>query len=102
MNYPIRSNTSKNFTVNEKEEEFFGELYSRLSTEQNRSIFLFRMSDGTLSAEFKHYPIGKVKLQGRKYWIQILKGSYGVKVFEGNLDLLKSHIEDWVKYLNKL
>lgn len=102
MYYPIRSNTNKVFQVNEKEEEFFGELHLKLSNEQNHRIVLFRMSDGTLSAEYKRYPIGKVKLQGRKFWIQTLKGLYGVKTFEGDLDLLKSHIEDWVKYLNKL
>lgn len=102
MNYSIHSNTSKAFQVNELEEEFFGELYSKLSDEQNRKIILSRMSDGTLSVEYKRYPIGKVKLQGRKFWIQILKGLYGVKVFEGDILTIRSHIEDWVKYLNKL
>lgn len=77
-------------------------FFSNLSNDQNHRIILFRMSDGTLSVEYNRYPIGKVKLQGRKYWIQVLKGLYGVKVFEGDFDLLKSHIADWVKYLNKL
>lgn len=102
MYYPIRSNTSKIFQVNEREEEFFAELHSKLSEKQNYGIILFRMSDGALSAEYKRYPIGKIKLQGRNFWIQTLKGLYGVKTFEGDFDLLKSHIEDWVKYLNRL
>jgi hypothetical protein len=87
--------------VNELEELFFEKLSSNLTNSENSKIELLRMSDGALTVEYNHYPIGKIKLQGRKHWIQVLKGTYTTRTFEGDLELLISHIEEWVRYLRK-
>ena len=92
---------NKVFSVNELEELFFEKLSSNLTDFENSKIKLLRMSNGALTVEYNHNPIGKVKLQGRKYWIQVLKGTYTTRTFEGDLELLISHIEEWVKYLKK-
>lgn len=93
---------NKVFSVNELEELFFEKLSSNLTNSENSKIELLRMSDGALTVEYNHYPIGKIKLQGRKHWIQVLKGTYTTRTFEGDLELLISHIEEWVRYLRKL
>lgn len=103
--YSIQYNVNpptKTFAVNEFEEQFFEKLSSSLTETENSKISLFRMSDGTLSVEYNRYPIGKVKLHGRKHWIQVLKGSYTSRVIEGKLEQLIPYIEQWVKYLRKI
>lgn len=105
MNYRIQYNTTsptKTFDINELEEQFFQELYNKVPMKMNPLIHLFRMSDGTLSVYYGTYPIGKIKLQGRKHWMQILKGLYTSKSIEGNMNDFVSHIDDWIKYINKL
>lgn len=92
----------KTFEVNKAENLFFEKFYSVLTDKENSKIALLRMSDGSLTVEYDRCPIGKVKLQGRKHWIQVLKGTYTTKTFEGECDLLISHIEEWVRYLRKL
>lgn len=101
MYYAIRklSTTNKEFDVNEQEEYFFEKLYANLSSDVNKNIYLNRMSDGTLAVYYKSYPIGKIKLQGRKYHMQILKGLYTVKSIEGNIDDFIEHIPEWQTYI---
>lgn len=103
--YPIRytvNPSTKIFAINELEKSFFECLSSNLTDFENSKIKLLRMLDGALTVEYNRYPIRKVKLQGRKYWIQVLKGTYTTKTFEGKVEMLLSHIEEWVKYLRKL
>ncbi len=103
--YSIRyncSHPSKIYTVNDFEERFFEKLSSCLTEIENSKIRLYRMSNGTLSVYYSSYPIGKVRLQGKVHWIQILKGMYTSKVIEGDIERLIPYIEQWVKYLRKL
>ena len=74
MNYPIstQSDTGKKFTLNEQEELFFNALYDYLSPDESSNILLERMSNGCISVFYATYPVGKIKLQGRKDWMQIL------------------------------
>lgn len=105
MDYEIRyttSNPSKVFQVNELEVKFFDNLSCLLSPYQNEHIDLVRMSDGTIAVSYHSYPIGKVKLQGRKHSMQILKGSYGVTSLSGNVDDFIEQTPKWVSYLKKL
>lgn len=101
MYYAIRklSTTNKEFVVNEQEEYFFEMLYANLSPDVNADIYLNRMSDGTLAVYYKSYPVGKIKLQGRKHHMQILKGLYTVKSIEGNIDDFIEHIPEWQTYI---
>lgn len=59
------------------------------------------MSNGTLSVEYSGYLVGKVKLQGRKYSMQVLKGLYGSDSFEGDIGLFIEKTEIWVRYIRK-
>ena len=90
MNYPIstQSDTGKKFTINEQEEQFF-----------NANILLERMSNGCISVSYATYPVGKIKLQGRKHWMQILKGLYTIKTIDGEVEDFIKHISDWEKYI---
>lgn len=101
MKYKIEKNvtTNKDYEVNEKEEYFFTQLYNTLPVDDNFFIHLYRMSNGTLSVYYKTYPVGKIKLQGRTYSMQILKGLSSVKTIEGDVEEFISYIPDWCRYI---
>lgn len=101
MNYTIstQSDTGKKFIVNEQEEQFFNALYEYISPDKNANILLERMSNGCISVFYATYPVGKVKLQGRKHWMQILKGLYTIKTIDGEVEDFIKHISDWEKYI---
>ena len=92
MKYRIEKNctSQREYEVNEKEEVFFARLYDSLPE---------GMSNGTLSVYYKTYPIGKIKLQGRVFSMQILKGLSSVKNIDGSLEDFLEHIPDWCKYI---
>lgn len=97
MKYEISygtSNPTKTYEVNDIEEAFFDAVYNEIG----EGVHLERMSDGTLSVYYQSYPIGKVKLRGRKHKMQILKGLYGMKWIEGSKDDFLPYIADWKKY----
>ena len=73
MKYRIEKNctSQREYEVNEKEELFFDRLYNSLPEGDRLFIHLYRMSNGTLSVYYKTYPIGKIKLQGRVFSMQI-------------------------------
>jgi hypothetical protein len=102
MKYLIKYSTnppSKIFEVNDLEEQFFNILYSKLSNDINAKIYLIRLSDGTLNVEYKNgLYIGKIKLQGRKHSMQILKSLYkSYTVY----DDFNKHIDEWINYFDK-
>lgn len=102
MKYPIKYSTnppSKLFEVNDLENKFFDELYSKLPDDINNKIHLIRLSDGTFNVEYKNgLYIGKIKLQGKKHYMQILKTLYkNYTVYEN----FNEHIDEWIHYFNK-
>jgi hypothetical protein len=102
MKYPIKYSTnppSKIFEVNDLEEQFFNTLYLKLSNDINEKIYLLRLSDGTLNVEYKNgLYMGKIKLQGRKHSMQILKSLYkSYTVY----DDFNEHISEWINYFDK-
>lgn len=102
--YPIRYASfppKKEFAVNDLEIALFDNLSSKLNKQENSQIRLLRMSDGTLSVEYSGYPVGKVKLQGRKHSMQVIKSLYKFDSFEGNIELFNERIENWVDYIRK-
>lgn len=103
MNYRISKNctTAKDYTINDLEEQFFNELFTELSEQENKHIHLIRMTNGVLSVQYGTYPIGKIKLQGRSHWMQILKGQSS-KTIEGNIADFIANIPYWKKYIAKL
>ena len=87
-----------NIELNEFEQRFFDELQSGLS-EINRSVTLNRMSNGVISVYSNTFYVGKIKLTGKKHWMQILKGLYTNKTIDGELDDFIQHIPDWIRYI---
>lgn len=84
--------------MNELEKHFFTTFYNNLPNEIKELIKLTRLSDGTINVEYKTYPIGKIKLYGRKHYMQILKSLYKVEVIHEDFE---NHIDDWIKYIYK-
>ena len=84
--------------LSHQEVEFFNELNLQLS-EIKRSVSLERMSNGAISVYSKTFYVGKIKLSGRKHWMQILRGETQIKEIEGELDDFIQHIPDWIRYI---
>ena len=101
MEYSFRygSNSSRKYEQNEKETLFLDTFIQALPDNDRRHIHLNRMSDGTISVYYDTYPIGKIKLQGRKFQMQILKGLYNVKDIEGDVEVFIQYIPDWCRYI---
>lgn len=95
------SNPAKEYLVNDLEQRFFEELSSKLSAQENSKIHLIRMSDGTLSVQYCGCPVGKIKLQGRKHRMQVLKNLYDVDSIEGTYDDFIIQIDSWASYIRK-
>jgi uncharacterized protein YpmS len=101
MKYQIKyavNPPSKTFEINELEEKFFYILYSKLSDEVNKNIILVRLSNGSLNVECKGFCIGKIKLQGKKHFMQILDSLYKFHEINENFE---EHIDEWILYINK-
>ncbi len=91
-----RDNTIIN--LSEKEERFFVELQKSLS-EINRTITMERLSNGVISVYANTFYVGKIKLTGKKHWMQILRGLTQSKTIYGELDELIQHIPEWIRYI---
>ena len=104
MKYQIKYNCippRKTYEVNHDEELYFEKLFSKLSDVENRRIVLYRMSNGSIEPHFGTYPLGKIKLQGRKYSMQILKSLYRSDVIEGTVEDFIERIDDVILYIRK-
>lgn len=103
VKYQIIKNCSSNkdFLINAEEEMYFEKLYLKLTDCENKSIKLYRMSNGAIETYFRNYPLGKLKLQGRKHWMQVYKSLYKVDVIEGTVDDFIKKIDDVVLYIRK-
>jgi hypothetical protein len=101
MQYYIKccSGGSKKFEQNEKETLFLDEFFAQLPEKEKHHICLERKANGIISVMCNTYPVGNVKLQGKKFSMQILKGLYTVKMIEGDVDDFIQHIPDWCKYI---
>lgn len=95
-----RMNPSPQISVDltEPEQHFFDELQNKLS-EVNRSITIERLSNGVTSVYSNMCYFGKIKLSGRKHWMQILRGETQSKTVYGELDDFIQYIPDWVRYI---
>lgn len=95
---------SKYCEISESEEDFIKHLLFKLH--QNNLVKLVRlkrMSNKAIDFSYNSYPIGKIKLQGRKTWMQILTSLYEQERLE---DVSSSEyieaIDSWIDYIEKL
>ena len=84
--------------LNNEEQQFFDELEKSLS-EIKRNFTMERLSNGTINVYSNGYYVGKIKLTGRKRWMQILRGETQIKHIDGELNDFIQHIPDWVRYI---
>lgn len=101
MKYPIHYKTTpitKVFDVNEEENRIFDLLYSKLPEKVNNRISLIRLSDGTLLVECVGFYIGRINLQGKNNFMQILTSLYDNTIINENFD---ENVDAWVKYINE-
>lgn len=87
-------------TLNVQEQIFFDELMKQLIMFKG-TIRSERMSNNSLNVKYNSCQVGRIKLTGRKHWMQILKNMYDVEVIEGELDDFIQHIPEWVRYIKK-
>jgi hypothetical protein len=58
---------------------------------------LSRLSDGTINVSYKTYPVGKIKLQGRRHSMLVFTRLYKQNPIEGTMDDFIHGIDDWIK-----
>ena len=95
-----KSGLGVTFVTSDDEDAFFRELVRQaIEAKLNPCSFYFEpLSDKSFSVSYSNYPIGRIKLNGRKTHMQVLKGLHGVDEF-CNLTLAEylQHIPDWIR-----
>jgi hypothetical protein len=95
------TNPSKKYDITKEEEIFFDKLLEK-SSHLKGEFQLSRLSDGTVNVSYKTYPIGKIKLQGRKHSMLVLTSLYKQNSFEGTMDDFIRGIDGWIKYISTI
>lgn len=95
---------SKYCNISSDEEMFLKYLLYKLhQSNQKPYIQLKRMSTKAIDVSYNGYPIGKIKLQGKKTWMQILTGLYDQERLDNSsLEEYVDAIELWIVYIKKL
>lgn len=102
--YPIRygtANPSRTYDINSDEMLFFTTLAKNIDSKYSDCIQLTRMSDGTISVYLLSYPIGKIKLQGRKHYMQVHKTLYKTYTVNGEISDFILEIQNWERYIKQ-
>lgn len=88
------SDTARKYVVTPEETAFFEALDATLCA-ANKSTFYTatRMADGALSVSSSKAYMGKIKLQGRKTWMQYMTGLYNSHTLED------ASLEDYIQML---
>lgn len=94
---------SKYCNISNDEEVFIKALLLKLHQNNLKPVSLQRMSTKDISVNYSGYPIGKVKLQGKKTWMQILTGLHDHNKLENaSLEEYIESIDLWITYIKKL
>lgn len=101
----IGNGANKPVDISENEEIFIKELIERIDNElgYDYNLSFNRLSDKTLNAWYNNYYLGKIKLQGKKTYMQILNGLFGAEVIRDcTLEECLKHIDGWIEYIKDL
>ena len=86
--------TARKYDVTPDEERFFSAFSAALRQAKKSEFYnLTRMSDGAISVRSQHGYLGKIRLQGRKTWMQYMTSLYDAEVAENQ------PLEDYIKLL---
>lgn len=94
------NNLSNKFEMNDLEKQFITNLMIKWPVNYPH-ISLNRLSNGTISVEYTGYLIGKIKLRGKSYSMQIIKGLTNVYDVTGTIEDFINNIDKWIYYFNK-
>lgn len=92
------TNLNRLYEVTVEEEQFFDILIEK-SSHLKGEYQLSRLSDGTVNLSYNGYPIGKIKLQGRKKRMQVLTSINDNEVIEGTFENFVQAIDIWLQYI---
>jgi len=94
---------TKIYEINDDEKAFIDALEDVGQKLPGKLGFKYvRMSDGTLNISYGSFPVGKVKLQGRKHTMMYMKTLYDTVTIEGEVSDFIANIDKWVSYIKKL
>lgn len=97
---PVMDPPKKRYKLVKSEELFLDDLYEK--TKHIKGVFTFtRTSKGAIDVRHSLCYVGKVKLQGKKHYIQFCdQTGDDWEVYEGNnKDVIWSKLDDWVSYI---
>lgn len=90
------------YEVLESENIFFKELVKQVVAAKlpAKHLHFNLMSVKDYYVYYGTYPIGRIKLRGRKTHMQVSKGMFSIKLYENlTLEEYMSHIPDWIRYI---
>lgn len=93
---------SKYCGISNDEEIFLKYLLLKFHKNNLKPPRLERMSTKAISISYYSYPIGKIKLQGTKTWMQILTLSDQNNVENASLEEYIGLIDLWIAYIKKI
>lgn len=99
-NIKCNSNQAKSMPITDDEEKFIKALIAACNKIHMVSCLkLERLSNGTFNVWCNRY-VGKIKLHGKKTYMQILKGKYGIRTIENcSFNEYLSNISKWISYI---
>lgn len=106
--YDIRYSVSPplSYELNYSERVFLDALFAQLKwSNLTAPTYMYRMADGALSVYYDSYPIGKIRLQKKKHWMQVLtvqRGRYDSYSVDGSIEDFLPHVSKWVEYAKKV
>ena len=95
------TNPSKTYDVNSDELQFFLKLSEDIDSKYSSFIELYRIADGALSLYNLSSPFGRIKLQGRKHYLQVYKSIYKTYTVYGELEDFITEIHNLENYIKK-
>lgn len=101
----IDNGVNKAVEMSEDEEIFIKELIRRIDDEIGceYNLYFNRLSNKTLNAWYNAYYLGKIRLQGKRTYMQNLHGLFGVDIIENcTLDEYLEHIDRWIEHIKDL
>ncbi|WP_346697868.1 hypothetical protein [Thomasclavelia spiroformis] len=88
--------------LNELEKQFVSDLMNTLNVLGINDISYNRMSNKCLNFTYNDMQFGRIKLNGKKMWMQLIYKD-DVKILDiNNIDEAKVHIKKWINYINYL
>jgi len=103
MKYTIPYNVNppqKTYETTIEEEQFIDNLLAK-STQLKGSYSFARLSDGTINVSYNSYPVGKVKLRGKKTRLMYMKNLFDSVTVDGDFATLVDSIDFWISYIKK-